>query len=156
MAESGVIIEFIADIAPEAELLPKDPVLRAKARFFIDSATSKFNGAYRPAVTQGADPEAVLGAVEHIQQLLPEEGYAVGKWSIADAAITPFFARAEVLFKNDIGKYEEGKGKALWAKLETDPKYARFRKYFADVKERDSFKETFYPVGFPLELFEFV
>lgn len=92
-----------------------------------------------------------MGAIEHIQQLLPEEGYAVGKWSIADAAVTPFFARAEVTLKNDIGKYEEGKGKAVWAKLETDPKYARFRKYFADVKDRDSFKETFYPVGFSLE-----
>ena len=32
--------------------------------------------------------------------------------------------------------------------METDPKYARFRKYLADVKDRDSFKETFYPVGF--------
>jgi glutathione S-transferase len=90
-----------------------------------------------------------LGALEVIQQLLPEkEGYAIGKWSIADAAVTPFFARAEVLLKNDIGKYEVGKGKAVWAKVEADPKYARFRKYLADVKERDSFKETFYPVRF--------
>ena len=38
--------------------------------------------------------------------------YAVGEWSIADAAVTPFFARAEVMFKNKIGKYKEGKGKA--------------------------------------------
>ena len=106
MAESGVIIEFKADIAPEAELLPKDPVLHAKAHFFIDLAASKFSGAFQPAVMHRADPEAVLGAIEYIQQLLPEEGYAVGKWSIADAAITPFCARAEVLFKNDIGKYE--------------------------------------------------
>lgn len=90
----------------------------------------------------------MLGAIEYIQQILPEEGYAIGKWSIADAAVIPFFARAEVLLKNDIGRYEEGKGKALWAKLETDPKYARFRKYLADVQARDSYKETFYPVGF--------
>jgi glutathione S-transferase len=89
-----------------------------------------------------------LGAIDYIQQLLPEEGYAIGVWSNADAAVTPFLARAEVLFKNDIGKYEEGKGKALWAKVESDPKYARFRKYLADVKGRDSFKETFYPVSF--------
>lgn len=97
---------------------------------------------------------AILGAIEYIQQLLPEEGYAIGKWSIADAAVTPFLARAEVVLKNDIGKYEEGKGKSVWATLETDPKYARFRKYFADVKGRDSFKETFYPVSvFSLSLF---
>jgi len=142
-----VLLEFITDIAPEAELLPKDPVLRAKARFFADTVTTKFSEAYRPALAGGGDPEAVLGAIEIIQQLLPEEGYAVGKWSIADAAVTPFLARGEVVLKNDIGKYEEGKGKAVWAKLETDPKYARFRKYLADVKGRDSFKETFYPVS---------
>jgi glutathione S-transferase len=65
-----------------------------------------------------------LGSIEVIQQLLPEEeGFAIGKWSIADAAVIPFLARAEVLLKNDIGKYEVGKGKAVWAKLETDPKY---------------------------------
>jgi len=86
-----------------------------------------------------------LGAIDFLQKLLPEEGYAIGKWSIADAAVTPFLARAEVTLKNDIGKYEEGKGKTVWAILETDPKYARFRKYFADLKARDSFKETFYP-----------
>jgi glutathione S-transferase len=149
LAESAVILEFIADIAPEAELLPKDPVLRANARFFADSVTTKFNSeAYRPALAGTGDLEAILGAVDFIQQLLPEEGYAVGKWSIADAAVTPFLARAEVALKDDIGKYEEGKGKAIWAKLETDPKYARFRKYFADVKARDSFKETFYAVSF--------
>jgi len=146
LAESAVILEFVADIAPEAKLLPKDPVLRAKARFFADTVTTKFNSdAYRPALARGEDPVAILGVIEFIQQLLPEEGYAIGKWSIADAAVTPFLARAELLLKNDIGRYEEGKGKAVWATLETDPKYARFRKYFADVKARDSFKETFYP-----------
>jgi glutathione S-transferase len=96
-----------------------------------------------------------LGAIEAIQQLLPEkEGYAIGKWSIADAAVTPFFARAEVLLKNDIGKYELGKGKAVWAKVKEDPKYARFRKIFGGC---DSFKETFHPVRFFLSnLFEIV
>lgn len=153
MTESAILLEFVADIAPEADLLPKDPVLRAKARFFADTVTSKFNEAYRPALTRGEDPEAILTAVEYIQRLLPEEGYAIGKWSIADAAVTPFLARAEVVLKNDIGKYEEGKGKLVWNKLVTDPKYARFIKYFADVKGRDNFQETFYPVSFSFELF---
>jgi glutathione S-transferase len=129
-------------------------VLRAKARFFAETVTSKFTSAYQSAVARGVDPEPILSAIEAIPE---KEGYAIGKWSIADAAVTPFFARAEVLLKNDIGKYDVGKGKAVWAKVEEDSKYARFRKYLADVKERDSFKETFHPVRFFLSnLFEIV
>ncbi|KAF8191244.1 hypothetical protein BJ912DRAFT_1022104 [Pholiota molesta] len=134
IAESGVLIELVADLSNE-DLLPKDPILRAKARFFIETVTPLFAGAWRAFLARGEDPAAIFKA-----------GYAVGQWSIADAAVTPFFARAEVSLKNDIGVYEEGKGKATWETLETDPKYARFRKYFNDVKNRDSFKETFFPV----------
>ena len=111
--------------------------------------TPLFSGAWRAFVARGEDPAAILKAVEVIQGLLPAEGYAVGQWSIADAAVTPFFARAEVALTNDLGVYEEGKGKATWAVLESDPKYARFKKYFNDLKSRDSFKKTFHPVSKP-------
>ncbi|KAF9556784.1 hypothetical protein CPC08DRAFT_641089 [Agrocybe pediades] len=147
IAESGVLLEFFADLSTEVALLPKDPVLRAKARFFIETASPKVAGAFGGALHRGEDPENFLSAIEVVQSLLPAEGYAIGEWSIADAAITPFFARAEQVFKNDIGKYEEGKGKQAWAKLESDEKYARFRKYYSDLKNRDSFKETFHPVS---------
>ena len=53
----------MADIAPEAELLPKDLVLRAKARFFAETVTSKFTSAYQSSVSRGEDPEGVLGAI---------------------------------------------------------------------------------------------
>jgi glutathione S-transferase len=81
-----------------------------------------------------------------LQNLLPAEGYAVGEWSIADAAVTPFLARASVALKNDLGAYDQGKGIKLWETLQDDAKYARFRKYFDDVTKRDSFKETFFEV----------
>ncbi|CAA7257398.1 unnamed protein product [Cyclocybe aegerita] len=142
LAESGVLIEFIAELSP-VPLLPQDPVKRAKARFFIETVTSKFTGAFAGALHRGEDPSPLLDAIEVTQNLLPPEGFAVGEWTIADAAVTPFFARAEVALKNDVGKYAEGQGKAVWTKLESDPKFARFRKYLADVKSRASFKETF-------------
>jgi len=144
LAESYTLLEFIADLS-EVPLLPKDPVKRAKARFFIETVTPKLSGAFYSAVVKGEDPAGVLAAIDVIQNLLPSEGYAVGEWSIADAAVTPFFARAETTLSNDLGKYEEGKGKETWAKIENDEKYGRFRKYLADLKGRDSFKETFYP-----------
>ena len=144
LAESGVLIQFLADL--DERLLPKDPVTRAKARFFIETVTPLISNTFYGSLSRGEDPEAVLKAFESIQKLLPEEGYAVGEWSIADAAVTPFFARAELAFTNDYGKYEEGKGKAVWEKLQTDEKYARFCKYYEDLKSRPSFNATFYPV----------
>lgn len=147
-------MEFFADLSQE-NLLPTDPIARARARFFIETATPLIMGAWYGSLTRGEDPAAVSKAVETIQNLLPAEGYAVGEWSIADAAVTPFFARAEITLKNDLGKYEEGKGKAVWEALENDPKYARFRKYFNDVKNRASFKETFHPVRHLSIVFEF-
>jgi len=144
LAESGILIQFLADL--DERLLPKDPVARAKARFFIETATPLISGPFFRALSRGEDPEAVLEAFDSIQKLLPEEGYAVGEWSIADAAVTPFFARAELAFTNDYGKYEEGKGQAVWEKLQTDEKYARFCKYYRDLKSRPSFNETFYSV----------
>jgi len=145
LAESGVLIQFIADISDQP-LLPADPVKRAKARFFIETITPKISSAHYGALYRGEAPVAILEAVELLQKLLPAEGYAVGEWSIADAAITPFLARADVALKNDIGKYEAGKGKAAWEILTQDAKYERFRKYFAEVTSRASFQETFYPV----------
>ncbi|KAH9474703.1 Pyrimidodiazepine synthase [Psilocybe cubensis] len=143
IAESGVLLEFFADLDTPQPLLPKDPIDRAKARFFIETVTPAYTSGFFAAISGSKDPEAIFDGIEVIQNLLPEKGFAVGEWSIADAAVTPFFARTEVTLKNDIGKYEAGKGKAAWEKLQTDPRYARFRQYFSDLKNRDSYKETF-------------
>ena len=144
LAESAVLIQFIADIAPEGRLLPADPVEKAKARFFIETFSAVFSPAWKAVVYDGLQsPTELLPALEKLQALLPEKGYAVGQWSIADAAVTPFFARLEVYLRNDLGRAKEGEAASVWKTLETDPKFARFRQYFADVKSRESFKETF-------------
>ncbi|KAG1751489.1 uncharacterized protein EDB91DRAFT_609702 [Suillus paluster] len=43
ISESNVILEFVVDLYPDSGLLPKDPVLHAKVRFFIN-ATTKLEG----------------------------------------------------------------------------------------------------------------
>lgn len=144
IAESLVLLEFVADLS--GSLLPKDPALRAKARFFIDAVSTKFLPAFY-AVVRGEDPNAVLSVIEVIQDLLPVEtkgSFAVGdEFTIADASIAPFLGRLEVFLKNDIGAYEPGLGTKAWNILQSDHKYARYRKYFASIKSRDSFKATF-------------
>ncbi|KAG6812353.1 hypothetical protein H0H92_003253 [Tricholoma furcatifolium] len=146
LAESLVLLEFIADVS--GKLLPQDPVLRAKARFFIDTVSNTIGSSFGATLIRGTEPiEKLLASVEKIQSLLPAEGYAVGsEFTIADAGLAPFLARAEVILENDIGAFDEGTGPKTLAILNTDAKYARYRKYWADIKGRESFQNTFYPI----------
>ncbi|KAG2738771.1 hypothetical protein P692DRAFT_201904348 [Suillus brevipes Sb2] len=43
LAESLILVEFIGDLYPSSNIVPADPVLRAKARFFIEIVSTKFS-----------------------------------------------------------------------------------------------------------------
>lgn len=144
IAESLIIVELVADLFPESSLLPKDPILRAKARFFIDAVSTKLSPGWAGFIIRGEDVEALYKGLEALQSLLPEDKtYAVSNdYTIADIAITPFLARLEVTLKNDLGAYKEGEGKKAWEVYQSD-KFAKIRKYFENIKGRASFKATF-------------
>ncbi|OSD02616.1 glutathione transferase omega class [Trametes coccinea BRFM310] len=143
LAESLVLVEFVADLFPASGLLPTDPVQRAKARFFIEAVSSKFIPAWYGLLLRNAPADELYAALEHLQALLPAEGgFAVGAFSIADVAIAPFLARARLSLLNEIGKYPEGEGKKIWANM-TSGKLARIGKYAEDLFARESFKATF-------------
>ncbi|KAH7882289.1 glutathione S-transferase C-terminal-like protein [Phlebopus sp. FC_14] len=144
LAESLILVEFVADLFPSSNILPTDPVLRAKARFFIETVSTKFNSTYMGFLARGEPYQKILDGAVAVQDLLPESGpYAVGdQYTIADIAFTPFFARLKIAAENDIGKYESGEGKKLWEALQ-EPKYARFNAYVNRLLERPSFKATF-------------
>ncbi|KAF5344350.1 hypothetical protein D9758_013280 [Tetrapyrgos nigripes] len=157
IAESLVILEFFADLFPQTTtLLPTSPVLRAKARLFIDAISNKFVPSFYKFQALGdSSPQNIASmfeAVEITQRLLadPEkekEGggeYALGKeFSNADAAIAPFLVRWEIGLSEDIGAYEEGEGKKVWDLLSKEAKYERFRRYLRVLKERESVKKTY-------------
>ena len=93
-----------------------------------------------------------------MQALLAPKGFAIGDGSsvtIADLAVAPFFGRLEIVLKNDFGGYPEGEGKKVWETLQTDSRFERWRKYWADLKARDSFKATFDEVSRTLYLRSF-
>jgi len=144
IAESLVIVEFIADLYPDSKLLPKDPVLRAKARFFIDAVGTKLTPAWHAFLSKGGEPDALFKAIEAIQALLaPNAKYAVNDdFTIADIAIAPFLGRLYLSLQNDIGAYDEGQGLKVYEELQ-GPKYSKFNAYFEAIKARDSFKKTF-------------
>ncbi|TFK63623.1 glutathione S-transferase [Pluteus cervinus] len=142
IAESLVLLEFIADISGGA-LLPKDPVLRARVRLFIDVVSNKLVPAFTGFAFRGEPVDNFWTAIEAIQPLILGK-YAVGdEFTIADAALIPFVARGKVALKYDIGKFEVGAGLKAYDVLQTDPRFEKFRRYIADVEARDSFKSTF-------------
>jgi glutathione S-transferase len=141
LAESGVLLEFLADLYPS--LLPSDPVGRYRARFAIDIIGTNVIPTYHAFVMRdNQSPKALLEAFEALQKILPEEGFIVGQWSIADAAIMPFIGRCEATLRNDIGKFSQEDGQEAYAALFESPKFARLQKYLKEVQGRDSWKST--------------
>jgi len=140
--ESLVLVEFVSDLYPNANLFPKDPVQAAKARLFIDAISNKVTPAIGGFSYQGEPVEKLYTAIETLQSLL------VGKWALgdefsaADIAIAPFLGRLDVVLKNGLTVNGE-EGKSAYSTLQSDAKYAKFREYFANITSRDSFKKTF-------------
>jgi glutathione S-transferase len=91
LAESLILVEFVADLYPQSGLLPSDPVVRAQARFFVDAVSTKLIPAYMAWLRKGESYENFLKGVEAIQALLPQDApFAVGEaFTVADIAILP-------------------------------------------------------------------
>lgn len=138
------MVEFVADLHPESSLLPKDPVQRAQARFFIDTINNKVSGAWFAFVVRGEAGDALLSGLEAIQSLLPDgKKFAVNnEFTIADVAIAPFLARIALSLENDIGAFAEGEGKKAYEVVWKSPKFAKLQKYYENVTARTSFRDT--------------
>ena len=155
LAESLVILEFVADLYPDSGLLPKDPVDRARVRFFIDAFSTKvFKPSAKLFYFGGDDEEAprsFIAAIAELQELLPYNAqFAVGDhFTIADAAFAPFLGFWELFLKNDIGKYAAGTGPRVYQELFESERFARLQKYYANISSRESFKNSFDVVRLP-------
>ena len=145
ITESLVLIEFVADLYPNSGLLPKDPVERARVRFFIDAISTKLFPPANAFFYRGEAPEPFLKALEEIQDLLPADAqFAVGDhFTIADAALAPFSGRWELYLRNDVGKFAEGTGKPVYDEVFKSGRFARFQKYYLNISSRESFKNSF-------------
>ncbi|KAG8216335.1 hypothetical protein J3R82DRAFT_6408 [Butyriboletus roseoflavus] len=146
LVESLVLVEFVASLFPEANLIPKDLVLRAQTRFFIEVVSSKFVPAFKKFLVRGEGYEDLLTCAETIQNILPATGsYAMGnQYTIADIAITPFIARLKIASANEIGKFPFGQGSEFLSVL-TGERYAKFHAYAARLLDRQSHQATFNP-----------
>ena len=143
IAESLVIVEFLAELFPSSGLHPSDLVQRARARHTITVFETQVFDAYIKFVF-GQQPGApLLDALAAFQARLPEAGgFAVGEWSIADVAAAPFMIRMPLSFEHDLGQYPEGEGKKVMEELRT-PRFARLMRYIEDLKNHPSVRKTY-------------
>ena len=151
LAESLVLVEFVADLFPKADLRPVDPATLARARYFTATLQDSLYPQYRGMLFGTNPPDALLEELETLQARLPPIGspggeFAIGPWSLADAAIAPFLIRLPTFLENELGKYALGEGKKALEALRS-PRFARLWKYIADLGARPSVKKTWDEVG---------
>ena len=147
LAESLVLIQFFADLAPESDLLPQDALGKAQVRFFLDTVSNKIQpGLGRYALGSGTY-DAFFEALDTIQDQLPpvEKGkYIFGdKFTLADIAVAPFLGRSVLIqLKHGYGKFDKEEAKRGWENFQ-GPKYERLRRYIDDIIARPSWPATF-------------
>ena len=147
--ESLPLLEFLAEIYPEAHLLPTDPILRTKARTFIQVFVHYFNDPLRDTFFLGAPTEPILKAIEMIQQALAPSRFAVGPFSIADIAVAPSLIRMMLFLKLGLGAHSDEEGQKMRAALASE-KFQRFTQYIRDLHERPSIKNNWDEVRFSI------
>ena len=157
LAESLVLLEFLADLYPAAALLPTDPVLRARARHFVHHFDSKVVMPLLGFLAVGKSTGSCLDALEGLQDLLPKPdpehgaedgdgsggaGFVVGQPSIADVAVAPFLVCSIILLESDIGAYSSEEGRKALEALR-GPRLKRLMAYVEFLREWPAFKTTF-------------
>ncbi|KAJ8507353.1 hypothetical protein ONZ45_g10283 [Pleurotus djamor] len=148
LAESIALLEFFNDIAPEARLLPANPVHRARVRFAMQFVMTRFQPALFAALVKKGSLADVVQAVRELQPFLPgvegKDRFIGGEWfSLADATVAAFLVRLNLFFKHDLGSFPVGEGAKTYEELQTSEEFAKYRAYLRTLLDRSSVKATF-------------
>ncbi|TIA82939.1 hypothetical protein E3P78_01059 [Wallemia ichthyophaga] len=144
--ESLVLLELVADLYPDAHLLPHglvNAVNRAKVRLFIE-AGGYFNSQYFAWLFRGESSTNILQAIDALQAHLPETGFLLGdnKPTIGDLAFAPFFVRFKDFAENAKEDVCDIAGaRSVLETLKTE-KYQKFNRYVTDLLDLPSVKST--------------
>ena len=147
--ESGVLLETVADLYPDSNLLPKagptNSIQRSKIRLFVEAVNTAFISSYVDWTFKEGKASNILTALESLQDHLPEQGFLLGTddVTIGDLALAPFFYRFKVFAENaNVEVVDIEGGKQLLKTLETDSKYAKINTYLNKLINLPSIKST--------------
>ncbi|OCH87035.1 hypothetical protein OBBRIDRAFT_814285 [Obba rivulosa] len=144
LRESIILLEFVADLFPETNMLPPDPILRAKARYFMDVFKTKVVTSWNGYFRWGEAAQSLFTALEGLQALLPPTGFVAGEFSIADVASVLFLVRMWLMLEHELLLFDAKEDEAKETiKALRQRHFERLERYTHDVMERPSFKGTF-------------
>lgn len=139
--ESLITTELIADLFPQAGLLPTDPIARAFLRLTVDRFMASVQTAFHSVATakEGA-AETLLQGIRTFLPYLDKVGpYAANSksFTLAEALVGPFLARLYLAGRN--GFVEE----KVWKEITTAPEFHAFHTWATLVIEHPAVKSTF-------------
>lgn len=149
LTESLVILEFITEIFPESNLLPRDPVDRASARFLVNLFAEKLRTVQSDVLFKRGSPQEVIATIDELQKYMPAPGDNKGPYvngntfTSIDAIAAAFLIRMDGCLKRDVGSFREGKGIKAYRVLRTSERYERYRAYLSALLQRESVLGTF-------------
>ena len=96
--ESAIINEYLEEKFPAIPLLPKDALLRAKARIWIDYLNTRIHPAASDLAHDRQPDKAQAKMTQYLNTLDQEisgKKYLIGDYSLADITFIPFYTRRE-------------------------------------------------------------
>lgn len=122
LTETPALLSYLADQAPSLDLLPRDPLLRARANEWMSLLASSVHVAFisffRPDRYTSSDiaiaalrvdgKQRFFDLLRYVEGRLPERGFVLGeRYSLCDAYLTVFFlwARKFELPVTDLPRY---------------------------------------------------
>jgi glutathione S-transferase len=96
--ESAIINEYLEEKYPQVALMPADPLLRSRARIWIDYCNTRLQAAAGYIAHDHEvekSKERLRGYLENLNQEMSDRQYIAGEYSLADITYIPFFCRLE-------------------------------------------------------------
>lgn len=96
--ESAIINEYLEEKYPDVQLMPKDPLMRSRARIWIDFCNTRLQYAGGKIAHDYEVEKSRQELKKHLETLDREMAgreYIAEKYSLADITYIPFFVRKE-------------------------------------------------------------
>jgi glutathione S-transferase len=96
--ESAIINEYLEEKYPGVPLMPKDPLLRSRARIWIDYCNTRLQQAAGYIAHNHeveTSKEKLRGYLATLDQEMKDREYIAGEYSLADITYIPFFCRLQ-------------------------------------------------------------